>query len=242
MTVGFHDVRFPLDVSLRAGGGPERRTDIVVTATGREERNQRWAHSRRRYDAGYGVKSFAALSSVVAFFEERRGRLYGFRFRDRLDWSSAVSGTAVGPGDQMLGQGDGTRATFQLTKTYGSAFAPYVRPITKPVAGSVRVAINGVEQEQAAFTADPATGIVTFEAGHIPGEGAIVTAGFAFDVPVRFDTDTLDVNLEAFEAGAIPKSRSLKSCPDRRLPCVHFPPRSPAISLAGRQRCAAAGG
>lgn len=203
MSNGFHEIRFPLDVALRAGGGPERRTDVVITATGREERNQRWEHSRRRYEAGYGVKSLNALSTVVAFFEERRGRLYGFRFRDRLDWTSAAPGAQISPTDQNIGHGDGTRRAFPLVKTYGSEFAPYVRPIGKPVAGSIRIAVNGVETT--AFTADVTSGIITFPENAAPASGATVTAGFAFDVPVRFDTDTLDINLEAFEAGAIPK-------------------------------------
>jgi uncharacterized protein (TIGR02217 family) len=201
----FHDVLFPLDIALRSAGGPQRRTDIVALGSGREERNARWAHSRRRYDAGYGVKTLEALSEVVAFFEERRGMLHGFRWRDRLDHSSAASGE-VTPTDQVLGTGDGTTATFQLVKNYGSIYAPYQRPIVKPVAGSVRVAVNGVERTGGTdFTLDATTGIVTFLAGHIPPAGAAVTAGFLFDVPVRFDTDYLEVDLSAFAAGAIPK-------------------------------------
>src|SRR5512139_3898729 len=128
----FHDVLFPLDIALKSSGGPERATDIVTLGSGREERNARWAHSRRRYDAGYGVKTFAALAAVVAFFEERRGRLHGFRWRDRLDHASAAPGANVSPLDQMIGTGDGTTASFLLTKSYGGAFAPYERPIAKP--------------------------------------------------------------------------------------------------------------
>jgi uncharacterized protein (TIGR02217 family) len=206
MPQAFHEVLFPLDIALKSAGGPERRTEIVAVGSGREERNARWAHSRRRYDAGYGVKTLDALSAVVAFFEERRGRLHGFRWRDRLDHSSAQPGAAVSPADQVIGAGDGAAATFQLTKTYGGAYAPYQRPIAKPVAGSVRVAVAGAEAaEGSAFTVDATTGVVTFLPGHIPAAGAAVTAGFRFDVPVRFDTDYLEVDLAAFEAGAIPK-------------------------------------
>jgi uncharacterized protein (TIGR02217 family) len=206
MPATFHEVLFPLDIALKSAGGPERRTDIVTLGSGREERNARWAHSRRRYDAGYGVKTLDALSAVVAFFEERRGRLYGFRWRDRLDHSSAASGGAASPADQVLGAGDGATATFALAKSYGGAFAPYRRPVAKPVPGSVRVAVNGSEVEEgAAFTCDTTMGVVTFLPGHVPAEGAAVTAGFLFDVPVRFDTDYLEVDLSAFAAGAIPK-------------------------------------
>jgi uncharacterized protein (TIGR02217 family) len=202
MTAAFHEVLFPLDIALGSAGGPERRTEIVALASGREERNARWAHSRRRYDAGYGVKTFDALAQVIAFFEERRGRLYGFRWRDRLDHSSAVPGNSVTALDQAIGVGDGETVTFQLAKTYGGAFAPYARPIVKPVSGSVRIAVDGVELEDG-FSVDATTGVVIF--GAAPALGETVSAGFLFDVLVRFDTDYLEVDLSAFEAGAIPQ-------------------------------------
>ncbi|HWM82447.1 MAG TPA: DUF2460 domain-containing protein [Pseudolabrys sp.] len=201
----FHEVLFPLDVALRSAGGPERRTDIVALGSGREERNARWAHSRRRYDAGYGVKTLDALSAVVAFFEERRGRLHGFRWRDRLDHSSAAPGVPAAATDQVIGTGDGETAAFQLGKTYGAAYAPYLRPIVKPASGSVRIAVAGVEIDGEAFVCDATSGIVTFVPGHVPAPGEAVTAGFLFDVPVRFDTDYLEIDLAAFSAGAIPK-------------------------------------
>jgi uncharacterized protein (TIGR02217 family) len=206
MPLVFHEILFPLDIALRSAGGPQRRTEVVALGSGAEERNARWAHSRRRYDAGYGVKTFDALSQVIAFFEERRGRLYGFRWRDRLDHSSAAPDGAVAATDQAIGTGDGTTATFALSKAYGSLYSPYQRPIAKPVADSVRVAVAGTEvAEGSVFTVDDTTGVVTFLAGHIPASGAAVTAGFLFDVPVRFDTDYLEVDLSAFAAGAIPK-------------------------------------
>lgn len=202
----FHDILFPLDIALGSAGGPQRRTDVVTLGSGREERNARWAHSRRRYDAGYGVKTLDALSQVVAFFEERRGRLHGFRWRDRLDHASAAPGAAVAATDQVIGTGNGATASFQLVKTYGSLYSPYQRPIAKPVPGSVRIAVAEIEAvEGVAFTVDASTGIVSFAAGFIPAAGAAVTAGFLFDVPVRFDTDYLEVDLAAFAAGAIPK-------------------------------------
>jgi uncharacterized protein (TIGR02217 family) len=202
----FHEVLFPLDIALKSASGPERRTEIVAVGSGREERNARWAHSRRRYDAGYGVKTLDALSAVVAFFEERRGRLHGFRWRDRLDHSSAAPGVAVSAFDQVLGTGDGATAAFALAKTYGSVYAPYSRPIVKPVPGSVRVAVDALEAEEGTdFSIDATSGVVTFLPGHAPADGAAVTAGFLFDVPVRFDTDYLEVDLSAFTAGAIPK-------------------------------------
>lgn len=202
----FHEILFPIAVALGASGGPERITEVVTTASGREERNTRLADSRRRWDAGYGVKTLAALAEIVAFFEERRGRLYGFRWRDRLDHSSAPPGAEISPLDQPLGTGDAVRADFSLAKTYGTLHAPYVRPIAKPVSGCVRVAVNGVEQiENTHFTVDATQGLVRFADTAVPPHSAHVTAGFLFDVPVRFDTDFLEVNLSAFAAGDIPR-------------------------------------
>jgi uncharacterized protein (TIGR02217 family) len=202
----FHEVLFPLDIALRSSGGPQRRTDVVTLGSGAEERNARWAHSRRRYDAGYGVKTLESLSQVVAFFEERRGRLHGFRWRDRLDHSSAAPGTPVSATDQLIGTGDGVTQTFWLSKTYGALYSPYCRLVAKPVPGSVHVAVDEIEAEEGSdFTMDAATGAVTFLPGRVPGTGEAVTAGFLFDVPVRFDTDYLEVDLSAFAAGAIPK-------------------------------------
>lgn len=197
--MAFHHIRFPLDIALGSRGGPERKTDIVTLAGGGESRNGRWAQSRRRYNAGYGVKSRADMAAVLAFFEERRGRLHGFLWRDGLDHSSG--GLPPQPADQALGTGNGTRTTFQLTKTYGAAFAPYVRSIAKPVAGTVRVAVGGVEMASG-WTVDGATGLVGFAVP--PANGAAVTAGFLFDVPVRFDTDRLEVELNGFDGAEVP--------------------------------------
>src|SRR6185312_17280345 len=143
--MSFHDVRFPTAISRNAQGGPERRTDVVVLGSGYEERNSRWADSRRTYNAGYGVKSLDDLHQIIAFFEERRGRLHAFRWRDPLDWKSCAPNATPSALDQLIGIGNGTTATFQLRKTYGSAFAPWARDIQKPVADTVRVAVAGTE-------------------------------------------------------------------------------------------------
>jgi uncharacterized protein (TIGR02217 family) len=203
--VPFHEVRFPTAVALGASGGPERRTEIVALGSGHEERNSRWADSRRRYNAGYGVHTLDDLHAVVAFFEERRGRLYGFRWRDRVDWKSCAPSAAPAATDQAIGTGDGVTAAFQLATTYGGAHAAYARAIRKPVAGTVLVAVAGVPKAEGVdWTLDATTGLVTFLPGAIPAAAAAITAGFEFDVPVRFDSDRLEVNLATFAAGDIP--------------------------------------
>lgn len=204
-TSDFHEVRFPLDVALRGSGGPTRLTEIVTLASGREHRNSRWADSRRRYDAGFGIRTLDALHAVVSFFEERRGRLYGFRYRDRVDAGSGPPSRPVAATDQLLGLGDGATRIFQLAKTYGTGPSPYRRTITKPVAESVRVAVNGVALPAARFQCDATSGRITFAADAVPAPGQRVTAGFAFDVPVRFDSDDLSIDLSAFSSGEIPK-------------------------------------
>ena len=203
--MSFHEVRFPTDISRRSSGGPQRRTDVVVLGSGFEERNSRWADSRRTFNAGYGVKSLNDLNAVVAFFEERRGRLYGFRWQDRLDWQSCPPEDTVSALDQEIGVGDGTTAIFQLIKTYGTAHAPWRREIKKPVQGSVSIALDGVAQTEGPdFSVDTVTGQVTFPSGNIPASGVSITSGFSFDVPVRFDADGLEVNLDGFRHGAVP--------------------------------------
>lgn len=194
------NVRFPTAISRGATGGPERRTDVVTTASGHEQRNSRWAHSRRKFNVGYGVKSLDDIQAVVAFFEERRGKLHGFRFKDHSDFKSCSAGAAVLPTDQVIGSGTGSLTTFQLVKSYGTGLRIYGRTIQYPVAGTVRVAVNG--SETTAFTVNTQTGVVSFSAA--PANGAGITAGFEFDVPVRFDTDQISINLSHFEAGEIP--------------------------------------
>ena len=201
----FHETRFPTAISRAAHGGPERRTDVIVLGSGAEERNARWADSRRSWNAGWGVKSLDDIHAVVAFFEERRGRLIGFRWRDPSDHKSCAPAATPAALDQQIGTGDGTTAAFQLAKTYGSAFNPWRRTIKKPVAGTILVAVAGVTQTAGtAYTVDHTTGIVTFHAGHIPASGAAVSAGFEFDVPVRFDSDKLEIDIQGVRHGAIP--------------------------------------
>jgi uncharacterized protein (TIGR02217 family) len=198
--MAFHEVRFPDTISRGARGGPERRTQIVELASGDEERNASWANSRRRYDVSYGIRRADDLAAVVAFFEARNGRLHGFRFKDWSDYRSGLPSNVPSPLDQPVGTGDGTTTAFQLVKHYTSGAQGWTRTITKPVAGSVRLALGGVEQSTG-WSVDTATGLVTFAAP--PGAGVAVTAGFQFDVPVRFDSDTLDVTLDIERLGSI---------------------------------------
>ncbi|HEV2561918.1 MAG TPA: DUF2460 domain-containing protein [Rhizomicrobium sp.] len=199
--MGFHEIRFPTAISFHSSGGPERKTEIVTLGSGFEERNAVWANSRRRYDVGYGVKTLDDLHAVIGFFEARMARLYGFRLKDFSDYKSCAPGASGAPTDQAIGTGDGSTTQFQLVKTYASGSANWQRKIQKPVSGTVRVALAGVEQ-MSGFTVDTTTGIVTFASA--PAAAVAISAGFEFDTPVRFDSDSLVINLANFQAGEIP--------------------------------------
>lgn len=196
----FHDVPFPLGVSFGATGGPEWRNEIVSLTSGHEKRNARWSMSRRFYDAGTGLRSLNDLRDVLRFFEARRGSLYAFRFRDPFDHLSSEQDAPPQPTDQFLGRGDGVTRQFQLAKHYGD----YQRIITKPVIGTAQLAVEGEVLAGDAFSVNLLTGIVEIHEDYVPPPQAKVTAGFLFDVPVRFDTDRLSASIASFKAGEIP--------------------------------------
>ncbi len=197
----FHDVRFPLDVSRRAEAVVSRRTEVVALASGHERRNSRWADARRRWQVGYGIKTLDDLHAVIAFFEARRGRLHAFRFRDFADYKSCAPQATPSATDQQIGTGDGATTTFRLVKRYGDAAAEHVRRIMRPVPGTVLVAIDGAPQA-GGWTLNADTGEITFATA--PAAGAVIAAGFEFDVPARFEADELRLDLSAFQAGIAP--------------------------------------
>jgi uncharacterized protein (TIGR02217 family) len=201
--MGFHEIRFPAILSFGSVGGPERLTEIVALASGHEERNSPWAQARRRYDAGVALRSLEDIDALIAFFEARQGQLYGFRWKDWSDFKSGRAGAAPAFDDQRIGVGDDATVAFQLFKTYRSGAQEARRPVVKPVRGSVRIGLGGVEMREGVhYEVDDSTGIVTFS--EPPNRDVAVTAGYEFDVPVRFDTDRLQVSMAGFRAGEVP--------------------------------------
>ncbi len=201
--MSFIEERFPENLSFGSSGGPERRTEIVTLNSGFEERNTPWAHSRRRYDAGISMRSLDDMDAVIAFYEARRGPLFGFRWKDWTDYKSALPSLGINFLDQEIGIGDDVTDRYQLRKIYRSGEGAYHRDIRKPVANTIMIGVGGDAQEEGLhYTIDLATGVVVFNVA--PGEGALITAGYEFDVPVRFDADRLEMNHASFEAGEIP--------------------------------------
>jgi uncharacterized protein (TIGR02217 family) len=199
--MAFHEVQFPTGISKGSSGGPRRMTDVVTLRSGFEQRNAIWQHSRRSYNAGLGLQDMKDLYEALEFFEARRGKLHGFRWKDWADYKSKDPITATTAVDITIGVGDGSTDDFQLVKTYSDGAGSYTRTIKKPVAGTVKIALNGVVQNSG-WTVDTTTGIVSFTSP--PGSTVVVTAGYEFDVPVRFDQDQIMVNVEQFNAGAVP--------------------------------------
>lgn len=193
--MAFLDMTFPRSIAAGVVGGPERRVDIVALSSGDEERNARWKHSRRSYDAALGIRSVDDLAKVIALFEEAGGQLHSFRFRDWSDyWSGETVNLAPTETDQVLGLGDDAKTDFQLVKSYG-VLAPYARPVTKPVPGTVKVALDDIPQASG-WSVNNLTGVVSFVSP--PGPSVKVTAGFLFDVPVRFDTPRIATDMAYF--------------------------------------------
>lgn len=195
----FDDVLFPIALGRAATVTPEFSTSVTITASGFERRNSLWSDARLRFDVGPGVRSEAELGELIAFFRARRGQARGFRLRDPADFSSNAMVAAPTPLDQPLGPGDGLAVSFPLVKLYGEGLDAQRRRVTRPRVGTVRVAVASVETT--AFTLDP-LGVVRLEAP--PPPGAAVTAGFLFDVPVRFAEDRIDISGAVFAAGEAP--------------------------------------
>ncbi len=196
----FDDVLFPLAIGREASVVPAFSTQTVESLSGHERRSSDWADARLSFDAGPGVRSEADLVTLVAFFRARRGAARGFRFTDPFDNGSAPAGEAVSAIDQRLGTGDGVTATFRLAKYYGEGADAQQRFITRPVAGSIRIAVNGVEQMSGWSHAG--LGVIAFDSA--PANGAVLRCGYRFDVPVRFAEDRLEINRATFAAGEAP--------------------------------------
>lgn len=190
--------RFPDDIGYGSQGGPSYETSIVVVRSGHESRNVNWTYPRHQYDVAYGVRTIDDLEELIEFFHAVGGKAYGFRFKDWSDYKSCNTGVGTNETDQLIGTGDAAETAFQLVKVYTKGSFSRTRIISKPVTGTVSIALNDVNQGSG-WTVDTTTGIVTFSSP--PGESVTVKAGYQFDVPVRFDTDTLQVNIESYNTG-----------------------------------------
>ncbi|MBL1419139.1 MAG: TIGR02217 family protein [Alphaproteobacteria bacterium] len=202
----FQDILFPQNLGFSASRTIERFTEIQNFLSGREQRNARKYHSKRKYMLGVAAKSFVELEKITEFYEARRGALIGFKWHDILDYKSCDIEDEISATDQKIGIYDGEVAEFQLSKTYGDAVDDdqnYIRKITKPYDASLRIAVNDVELNVSHFGVEVLTGIVTIlpSAGLV--EDDVISAGFEFDVAVRFAEHELKVDYSSFKSGEI---------------------------------------
>lgn len=199
--------RFPEKISFGSSGGPSFNTDVITVNSGYETRNINWTQARHEYDAAFGVTSEPRLSELITFFQAMMGKGHEFRYKDFSDYLSCDLNSTPASSDQLIGTGDSTdgndgTSTFQLIKNYTAGLVT-TRNINKPVTGTVLVEVNSVLQiETTHYTIDYTTGIITFTTGNNPLAGFDVRAGYEFDVPCRFDTDQLNITLDAYSVGS----------------------------------------
>lgn len=193
--------RFPDDISYGSTGGPMWSTNVLIIKSGFEGRNANWSNSRYKYNAAMGVRDEGELDELIEWFNSMQGRTHGFRFKDWTDFSSYALGGTLDFQDQSLGTGDGLQLDYQIIKTYTKGTQSRTRDITKPISSTLKVGVNGVEVlGPGNWTLDSTTGIITFVVA--PPAAHAVTAGYEFDVPVRFDTDELEISLDHYLTGS----------------------------------------
>lgn len=194
--MAFHDVRFPDRIAEGAEGGPEFSTSVIVSSGGHEQRQGNWSAGRGRWNVATGLQDDNDLAVLIAFFRARAGRLHAFRFKDWSDYQLDR---------QVIGTTGGGDATWQILRTYTSGPTSVTRTITRPVAGTVRCWVNGTERSlgtgSSQFQVNLATGVITLGSALAGTTGQAIEAACAFDVPARFDTDTLPLRLTAFQLG-----------------------------------------
>ena len=199
------DVRLPEKWSKGSTGGFGFSTEVVKTDDGGVETNENWAVPLRRYEIAHNVKTPDDIGLLRAFHGARRGASRPFLFKDWIDYTSKPDGVSgAGMTDQPLGIGDGSTVAFQLVKRYADSVSPLDVPTLWPVSGSVLIAKDGIAAPTG-WTVNRGTGIITFSAA--PSLGVVLTAGFQFDVPVRFEDDLLRISWDTINsrsAGSVP--------------------------------------
>lgn len=197
--MAFHDIRFPDRIAEGAEGGPEFSTSIIISSGGHEQRVANWSVARGRWNVGTGLQDASDYATLLAFFRARQGRLHAFRFKDWSDFEMPR---------QTIGTTDGADATWQIFKRYTSGGVNSDRTITRPVSGTVQVWVNNAAitlgSGAGEFQVNLSTGVITLGSALTATTGHAIEVACEFDVPARFDTDSLPLNLQAFEIGQWP--------------------------------------
>lgn len=182
----FHEIRFPEEISYGAEGGPEYSTDIITTSSAGEQRNQNWEFGRCKYNVAHGVKNENDITDLINFRRCRKGKAYGFRYKDWSDYKAI---------NQTVGTVDVVPCKMQLIKQYISGEETETRIIRKPVEGTVILYAAG-NFINTGFTIDHKSGTITITSSSLIGK--LITSDFEFDVPVRFDADYIPTSIDDF--------------------------------------------
>ena len=206
----FHDSAvFPTDMSFGTSSGFVFANRIDEMPGGYAYRHAAGDDPAMRFSVRRRVLSDDRLADLLRFVRARRGSLYGFRFLDPTDFTTAPNGVdLVDTSDtshrHVIGQGNGVGKAFSLSKTYSDSGYSVSRGITKPMRVSeataidepswlnalaagdtVNVWVDTTQQvEGTDFSVDYSTGAVTFVTA--PANGTVIYwAGYFFE-PARF--------------------------------------------------------
>ena len=203
--MAFEEVRFDDEIAYGSTFSPAYSTRVKSSAAGYEARNANWSETRLTFDIGTGIKTQVKLDTLIATFHAVKAKFIGFRFRDWSDFTSkGAYDTPAFDDQEIFGPALGGETEIQLIKTYIFGTSSTIRTIRKPVTGTVKVGVgpqgSPVElTEGIGFTVDTTTGLITLTTPLIASE--YVTAGYEFDVPVRFDSDSIPIELDAYKVG-----------------------------------------
>lgn len=219
--MSFHDIELDRAYSYGSVIAQGGNTSVIELESGAEERNERWGDTRIVANLAFAIKEPETELAPLLDFKRCRGhRAHSFRFWNPLDYSTNSANTIadddadlVSETDELIGTGDASTTQFQLVKTYTSGITTKTRNIKLPIAGTVKVAIDGVEQ-LSGWSVNTSTGIVTFTVA--PSNGAAVTAGCQFNEEVRFESDEDAISIESFSNGQIPGGLRIVSVFDSR--------------------------
>lgn len=197
MADDFLEIRLPEDIERGASGGPMFNTTVNEQQSGIEQRNQNWVQPLRKWSFSFGMDYREKYTEILNFFTTVRGRAYGFRFRDWSDFELD---------NEFIGVGDGTTRVYNLIKSYSfGGLNQLIRQIKKPVADGFVVTVDDIVQDYPSdYTVDFDTGVLTFKSGlSTPDVGEVIRVSCKFDIPVRFDQDTLNIQLEYYKTGSV---------------------------------------
>lgn len=178
---------FPACPNFGAQSQPRYNVTITQTVSGRERRNRNWKRSLAVFDIVIGPREEDTIQEILEWWHAMGGIECGFRYTDYSDFKSCRVNQAVANTDQPMLLVPGSPPTYQLIKTYTVGARQQVRPILKPQPGTVVIAKNGVTQGTGTYTLDTTTGVMT--PGFAISDGDVISAGFMFDVPVRFASE-----------------------------------------------------